>query len=144
MALNLKQAPQNLSACWVFNVECQCHLATTLQTVQSYKVTNCTQTLSSCLGSKKSVLQVAGYMKWNVIEFFTQSSWMRHDLHQVGNSTAKMSNINNSQNPQVLCMKCGVEIVPVCFGAAVAAPKQIGTIPTPHSGQLQLSHNRGR
>ena len=27
---------------------------------------------------------------------------------------------------------------------SAAAPKQIGTIPTAHTGQLQLSHNRGR
>lgn len=35
------------------------HLATKLQTLQSYKVTNHTQTLASSLGSKKSVQQVA-------------------------------------------------------------------------------------
>ena len=37
----------------------QDHLATKLQTLQSYKGTNHTQTLASSLGSKKSVQQVA-------------------------------------------------------------------------------------
>ena len=38
--------------------------------------------------------------------------------------------------------ECGLGIVPICFVAAV--PKQIGTIPQLHSGQFQLSRNRGR
>ena len=41
-------------------------------------------------------------------------------------------------------VECGVGIVLICFGAAAAAQKQTGIIPTPHSGQLQLSHNTGR
>jgi hypothetical protein len=56
------------------------------------------------------------------MDFFSQSSWMRHDLHQVGKSTAITNNINNPENSQVLCMKsvwcvaCGHKItVPVFF-----------------------------
>jgi hypothetical protein len=42
--------------------------------------------------------------------------------------------------------ECGVGIVLICCGAAAdaTAPQQINTIPTPHSGHLQLSHNSGR
>jgi len=46
------------------------------------------------------------YYRWlQEVEFLSHSSWMRHDLHQVGKSTVKTSNINNSQSPPVLCMK---------------------------------------
>ena len=40
--------------------------------------------------------------------------------------------------------ECGVGNVLICFGAVATAPKQINTIPTPHSNQLQLFHNSGR
>ena len=36
--------------------------------------------------------------------------------------------------------ECGVGIVLICFGAVATAPKQINTIPTPRSNQLQLFH----
>ena len=43
--------------------------------------------------------------------------------------------------------ECGVGIVMICFFGAVAdatAPKQIITIPTPHSKQFQLFHDSDR
>ena len=42
--------------------------------------------------------------------------------------------------------ECGVGIVLICFGAVTSAtaPKQINTIPTPHSDQFQLFHDSGR
>ena len=49
--------------------------------------------------------------------------------------------------------ECDVGIVLICFGAVAdlhhvltpaIAPKQINTIPTSHSNQLQLIHNSGR
>ena len=40
--------------------------------------------------------------------------------------------------------ECGVGIVLICFGGVATAPKQINTIPTPHSDQFQLFHHSGR
>ena len=40
--------------------------------------------------------------------------------------------------------ECHVGIVLVCFGAVATASKQKSTIPTSHSNQFQLIHNRGR
>ena len=42
------------------------------------------------------------------------------------------------------CFECRVGNVFICFGAVATAPKQINTIPTPHSNQFQLFHNSGK
>ena len=48
------------------------------------------------------------------------------------------------------CLYCGrveagLSVAWELYRSAVAtAPKQVGTIPTPHSGHLQLPHNRAR
>ena len=39
--------------------------------------------------------------------------------------------------------ECGVGMVMICFGAVATAPKQINTIPKPHSNKFKLFHNRG-